>query len=228
MDLDYYRAIIDRWPTLGGDPTDQALLAECRAAYAVPEPTEPYPVDGNPELTNANSDAWLAERHAWHRSWARVLWAAPARARMAALNAESLPGPDRDVLAAETASLIAAHGAQLKLRVLAGGQFTGDATHDHAVAAARLLTRAIDERGTVIPAGDAGIAAGMIECLDALVAQDAADAGSTGFTSELRDAIVGLAKTTIPWWKSAGYSSPVSSGDLEAIVVYSGGEIWLT
>jgi hypothetical protein len=37
-----------------------------------------------------------------------------------------------------------------------------------------------------------------------------------------------LDATTIPWWKSVGYSSPISPSDLEAIMVQSDGSVWLT
>jgi len=39
---------------------------------------------------------------------------------------------------------------------------------------------------------------------------------NTGFTSGDSTALLALAQTTTPWWKSNGYSSPIGSGDLTA------------
>jgi hypothetical protein len=225
----YYQALMDAWPTLGGDPIDPAFLSACQAAWATPAPVEPYPVDGNPDLSRQNSERWHAELNAWHQSWSCAFTQPATLARLATLNARTVPGPGRDVPCVEVFALLATSGAYLTLQAFAAGSYTGDATHDHALVAAKLLTATLNNPNTpTFRMTDPGTNAAMARSLGALLAQETAVPGSTGITQEVHDSLMALDATTIPWWKSVGYSSPISPSDLEAIMVQSDGSVWLT
>lgn len=138
--------------------------------------------------------------------------------KMAAVNALTVPGPNIDVPVSAVVGKMILSGVYLTLASFAQGSGTGNVTHDTALAYAKTFMALVTSPNapafnTSNPANFT-IIKGM---MDAILAQETATPGSTGFTQAVHDGLLGLAATTLPWWQvDGGLSSPVSENDLIA------------
>jgi hypothetical protein len=106
-------------------------------------------------------------------------------------------------------------GAYLTLAAFSQGAPTGNATHDTALGAAKTLM-ALLTLPNVPPFGTSNsttyaIVKGMA---DAILAQETATPGSTGFTQAIHDGLLALAATTIPWSQANDYGPSIGLGYL--------------
>lgn len=137
--------------------------------------------------------------------------------KLAEINALTIPGPAQDVTVRSVVGMLLLNGAYLRASNFAKSTPTGDATHDAALVAMQTLMAWL----TVPNAPDVQMSNpttfGAVKAMgDAALAQELASPNSTGFTQPVHDALLALAATTIPWWQSAGYTSPINQNDLEA------------
>lgn len=138
-------------------------------------------------------------------------------AKLAALNAETVGGPNVDVQPREVLGKLMLTSAFLTLAGFAQGASTGDAAHDNALGSAKMLMAILNTpNAPSFGMSDPATFAAVKGMMDALLAQEAATAGSTGFTQAVHDALLALAATTRPWWQANGYTSPVGQTDLDA------------
>lgn len=117
--------------------------------------------------------------------------------KLAAINAETVSGPNRLVPISELMSYLRTHNLWLPIKAAAAsGSSVG------AIAAVDLNE---DMRMTSI---DFSIATAQALLAD-LVSHSL-------LTQEQADTILAMQITSIPWWQSAGYTSPIGEGDLAA------------
>jgi hypothetical protein len=154
-------------------------------------------------------DALIAE-------WS-TLAAGTTAQKLAAINAETVAGPNIAVAVSQVVGSLLLSGGYATLSSFAAGALNSNATHDAALMAAKTLmalmtvpnSPAIDMSNPTTLAIVKGMA-------DAILAQETAAPGGTGFTQAVHDGLLALCATSIPWWKVSGYSSPISAGDLSA------------
>lgn len=149
--------------------------------------------------------------------WATLPSADTTAQKLAAINALAVAGPSVDVSVSSVVGVLILNGAYQTLKTFAAGSTTGVATHDAALAAAQTLINWVTiPNAPGLAMSNATVYAEVATMAAAILAQETAAAGTTGFTQGVHDALLALAATTIPWWQSAGYSSPIGSGDLQA------------
>lgn len=121
---------------------------------------------------------------------------------LATLNARTVPGPARDVSAAEVVGELALDGSLLAIEAYAAAPPAG--ANAVAVAGAKLLTQIAMNQSpiTSFRMSDPTTAAKLAAMLDAMVAD-----ATSGLTAANRDAVVALSQTTLPW-----RNAPVASG----------------
>jgi hypothetical protein len=134
--------------------------------------------------------------------------------KLAALNAQTVAGPNRDVQTHEVIGQLVLSNAFLPLAKFAQGTFTGDTTHDNALGAAMMLMAVVQSPNAPLFKTSDPTAFAQIKALtDAILAQETAAPGSTGFTQSIHDSLLSLASTTVPWTQANGYPV-INNGDL--------------
>jgi hypothetical protein len=137
--------------------------------------------------------------------------------KLAAINALTVAGPRSDTQVSSVLGSLMLGGAYLSLYSFAQGSFTGDATHDHALGAAKLLMAITSNpNAPAFNMSDPSKYAQIAGMLGAIMAQEAAAPGTTGVTQAVHDGLLALCETTVPWWQANGYTSPIGFGDLSA------------
>jgi len=141
--------------------------------------------------------------------------------KLDAVNALTVPGPNVDVQISAVVGVMALSGAYLSVSAFAQGSSNGSPTHDAALSYAKLfisiLTMPNAPSFAMSDPTDNAVITGM---MDAILAQETAVPGSTGFTQAIRDKLIALSATSLPWWKASvadgggGLSSTVSVDDL--------------
>lgn len=131
-------------------------------------------------------------------------------AKLAALDAETVAGPNIDVAIGDIVGYLAIGGKIAPLQDYAAS--TQTVSNKNAVDAARTFfvlinTPRISVMQTSVPS--------VYAAVQGFLSTISADAAS-GITTNDVQAILGMAATTMPWWQANGYSSPIGTGDLEA------------
>ena len=91
----------------------------------------------------------------------------------------------------------------------------GNATHDAALGAAKVLMAWVTAPNAPrIKMSDPTVYATVSGMAAALVAQETAAPGSTGFTAPFSASLIGLSASTTPWWQANGLTGPVTEPDL--------------
>lgn len=158
----------------------------------------------------------MAYYDALKANWA-VLSSQTTDAKIAELNALRVAGPNVDVQVPAVVGALMLTGAYLPLAAFAQGSANGNATHDTALFAAKMLMAMVTSpNAPAFQMSDAQIYATVKGMMDATLAQEIASPNSTGFTQAVHDALLALAATTIPWWQEGGLNGPVSGADLVA------------
>ena len=137
-----------------------------------------------------------------------------ADAKRTAVNAWTIAGPPRDVPPVKVAALLLLDQTYQKIEAFAATAATGVPTHDAALAAAQTLMIWLEkQQDVIIMMSDPAVYAVVQAMGNAIVAQETATPGTTGFTQSVLDALLALAATTVPWWQSVGLTSAVSADD---------------
>lgn len=149
--------------------------------------------------------------------WLELGGGAPAD-KLPVINALTVDGPKVDVSVPAVVGKLMLTGAYLPLAAFSMASATNDTTHDVALAAAKMLMAIITTpNAPSFQMSDATVYVSVKGMMDAILAQETAAAGSTGFTQGVHDALMALSATTVPWWQANGYSSPIGTGDLSAV-----------
>ncbi|MDX2221129.1 MAG: hypothetical protein SFV21_00180 [Rhodospirillaceae bacterium] len=140
----------------------------------------------------------------------RVKWptvaGADTAARLAALNAETVAGPPRDVRTSEVLGFLALAGLTTAIEDWVAANPMPSAARTAAKELLRIISSPhVQSIETSAPAKLA-VVDGM---LSALVA-------ASVITAEHKTALLALAATTRPWWQASGYTAPISANDLDA------------
>jgi hypothetical protein len=137
--------------------------------------------------------------------------------KLAAINALGVAGPKADVPVSIVVGRLMLSGAYLTLAAFAKGATNGTQTHDDALTAAQMLMALITTpNAPAFATSDPADYATIKGMMDAVLAQEVAQPGSTGFTQAVHDGLLSLAETSIPWWQANGYTSPFNANDLAA------------
>lgn len=121
-------------------------------------------------------------------------------AKLAEINALTVPGSNVDVPVASVVGKLMLSGAYLALAQFAAGAPTNDVTHDTALGAAKMVMTIITiPNAPAFQMSDATIFAEVKALMDALLAQEVAVPNSTGFTQTVHDSLLALATSTQPW-----------------------------
>ena len=137
--------------------------------------------------------------------------------KLAAINALTVPGPSVDVSVSSVVGYLLLSGGYLPLAAFAQTAATGNTTHDTALAAAKTVMALMTiPNAPSFGMSNPGTFAAVKGMADAILAQETASPGSTGFTQAIHDGLLALCSTSTPWWQSAGYTGPFSQADLAA------------
>jgi hypothetical protein len=137
--------------------------------------------------------------------------------KLAAVNALTVAGPNIDVGVSAVVGKLMLLQAYLTLAAFAQGSTTGNTTHDNALGSAKMLMTMISiPNAPSFQMSDPNTFTAVKGMMDAILAQETAAAGTTGFTQTVHDALLALCATVVPWWQSAGYPRPFDSGDITA------------
>jgi hypothetical protein len=137
--------------------------------------------------------------------------------KLAAVNALTVAGPNASVAVSAVVGKLMLLQAYLSLAAFAQGSTNNNATHDTALGAAKMLMTMISiPNAPAFQMSDTTTFATVKGMMDAILAQEVAAPGSTGFTQAVHDALLALCATTIPWWQSAGYPGTFNGHDLVA------------
>lgn len=130
--------------------------------------------------------------------------------KLAAINAQTIAGPKVDVPISSVIAYLALNGKLATLQAY-GASPPATANAQALIAARELVALMTSPNAPPFRMSESSVFSAVQGFLQALTA-DAA----TGVTAADQSALLALANTTIPWWQSAGYASPISQGDLEA------------
>lgn len=150
--------------------------------------------------------------------WANLPSSDTTAQKLAAINALTVAGPNVNVSVQSAVGVLLLSGAYPTLAAFA--QTTapaGNATYAAALGAAKTLMAwfSVPNAPSIelsLPAVYA-VVQGMG---NAIVTQEMATPGSTGFTSAVLSSLLALATTEIPWWQASGYPAPFSGKNLQA------------
>lgn len=148
--------------------------------------------------------------------WA-TLGAGNTATKLATINAAVVAGVNIDVPISVVVGKLMLSGAYLSLAAFAAGSPNSNGTHDTALACAKMLFVLITApNAPAFNMSDPATYTTVKGMMDAILAQETASPGSTGFTQAVHDALLALTGTTIPWWQANGYTSPFNANDLAA------------
>lgn len=137
--------------------------------------------------------------------------------KLAAVNALTVAGQNVDVDVSAVVGKLMLSGAYFPLLSFSQGPTNSNPTHDAALASAKsLMTLIAIPNAPRFQMSDPTTFATVKGMMDAILAEETATPGSTGFTQAVHDALLALCATVIPWWQAAtggNLSSPVSAND---------------
>ena len=149
----------------------------------------------------------MAYYDALKAQWAALPAGDTTAQKLAAVNALTVAGPSIDVPVSAVVGYLAESSKLASLLKYAAAPAATEA----GVAAAELSAIIMCPNAPPFRTSNSTVAASVAGFLTAL----AADANS-GLVAADVTALLALAATTLPWWQSAGYTSPISQGDLDA------------
>jgi hypothetical protein len=133
--------------------------------------------------------------------------------KLAAVNALTVAGPTVDVAVSAVVGKLILLQAYLTLAAFAQGAANSDATHDTALGSAKMLMTVISiPNAPPFQMSSPTTYATVKGMMDAILAQETAAAGSTGFTQAVHDALLALCGTTVTWCQANGYPNAQIGG----------------
>lgn len=201
-----YSALIAQWATLGAAVVDQSRIDAAVTALAMPAPEPPERPDGlvEPETAAAYAEASRAYDVAladWHMGYAAIFHDAAVLAKLGQVNALTSNGPRRLVPIATVMEYLRTNNLWLLIKAAQGSSAGAAAAVDYN---ADLRAHSIDLDLPIVQT-----------MLGDLVTHNL-------LSAEQRAAIDAMANSRLPWWQSAGFASPIGTGDLEAVFVQTG------
>lgn len=201
-----FSSLIAKWTTLGAAVVDQLRIDAAKAALASPQPMQPAAPDQpvTPEAAAGYAEASRAYDVAladWHLGYAGIFHDPAVLAKLGQLNGEAIAGPRRLVPIATVMEYLRSNNLWLPIK----------AAQAASPGAAAAVDYNDDPRANSINF-DLPIVQTM---LDDLVTHHL-------LSVEQRAAIDARANTQVPWWKDTGFTSPIGTGDLEAVFVQTG------
>ena len=137
--------------------------------------------------------------------------------KLAQLNAMTVTGPGVDVSIQQVAGFLLLNGIYPTIDTFAGTTNNGTQPHDGALLAAKTFLAWIGlQNAPLVHMSQPAVVSAVTQMGNAMVAQEEAAPGSTGFTQAVLDGLLALGQTTQPWWQANGFSGPVTSGDAAA------------
>jgi hypothetical protein len=192
----YYDSLIAKWPSLGAAAIEQPRIDAAKAALATPHPTIP-PDDAS----EADQAAYVVAANAWHMGYAAIFNDPAVLVKLDAINTLTVAGKPAPASISVVVNWLRENGLWLPIKAAVG-------TSAGAAAAVDLND---DVREQII---DFSLARTQAMVAD-LVTNNLLSAAQAV-------QLAALGTPNIPWWQSAGYSSPIGTGDLEAVFVVSG------
>lgn len=130
--------------------------------------------------------------------------------KLAAVNALTVAGPNIDVPASEVIGYLALNGKLSALQAYAASPPSG-ATAGAVTAAKELIALFSLPTFATFQMSNSIVYGGVSQFLGALASDPA-----SGVTSQDEASLLAMAATALPWWQSAGYTSPINENDLAA------------
>jgi len=135
-------------------------------------------------------------------------------AKIAQVNAMTVAGPNVDVSISQVAGFLLLQGIYPTIASFAQGSTNGNAAHDGALMAAKTFMAWVALPSVPsVHMGLSDVYTAVTAMGNAMVAQETASPGSTGFTQAILNGLLALAQTTQPWWQANGFSGPVTALD---------------
>ena len=135
--------------------------------------------------------------------------------KLASLNAMTVAGPNVDVSIQQVAGYLLLQGVYPTIATFAEGSPNNTQPHDGALSAAKSFMAWVTMPNPPdVHFSQSAVAAAVTQLGNAMVAQETASPGSTGFTQAVLDGLLALGQTTLPWWQANGFGGPVTSTDV--------------
>ena len=137
--------------------------------------------------------------------------------KLAALNAMTVAGPGVDVSIQQVAGFMLLNGIYPTVTAFAASANNGTQPHDGALLAAKTFVAWMAlQNAPPVHMSQPDVVAAVTQMGNAMVAQEVAAPGSTGFTQAILNGLLALGQTTMPWWQANGFSGPLTSADVAA------------
>jgi hypothetical protein len=134
--------------------------------------------------------------------------------KLATLNAMTVAGPAVDVSIQQVMGFLLINGIYPTIAAFAGTTANSTQPHDGALQAAKTFMAWIElQNAPPVHMSQSSVVDAVTQMGNAMVAQETASPGSTGFTQAILNELLALGQTTQPWWQANGFSGPVTSAD---------------
>jgi hypothetical protein len=134
--------------------------------------------------------------------------------KLAALNAMTVAGPAVDVNIQQVMGFLLLSGIYPTIAAFASTANNNTQPHDGALQAAKTFMAWIElQNAPAVHMSQSSVVDAVTQMGNAMVAQETASPGSTGFTQAILNGLLALGQTTQPWWQANGFSGPVTSAD---------------
>lgn len=135
--------------------------------------------------------------------------------KLAALNAITVAGPNIDVTVQQVAGYLLLQGVYPTIAAFAQGSPNSTQPHDGALTAAKsFMAWFTMPNPPDVRMSQAAVVEEVTQMGNAMVAQEAASPGSTGFTQAILNGLLALGQTTISWGLANGFNGPVTEADV--------------
>jgi hypothetical protein len=129
----------------------------------------------------------------------------------------TVAGPSIDISIQQVMGFLLLSGIYPTVAAFAGTANNNTQPHDGALQAAKTFMAWIElQNAPAVHMSQPSVVAAVTQMGNAMVAQETASPGSTGFTQAILDGLLALGQTTKPWWQANGFSGPVTGADAAA------------
>jgi len=126
----------------------------------------------------------------------------------------TVAGPNVDVSIQQVAGYLLLQGIYPTITAFAATSPNQTEPHDGALLAAKTFVAWIAlPNPPPVHMSQSDVFAAVNQMGNAMMAQETASPGSTGFTQDVLNGLLALGQTVVPWWQANGFSGPVMAGD---------------
>lgn len=137
--------------------------------------------------------------------------------KLAQVNAMTVAGPNVDVSIQQVAGYLLLQGIYPTIATFAETSPNSTQPHDGALTAAKTFTAWIAlPNPPPVHMSQPDVFTAVNQLGNAMMAQETASPGSTGFTQAILTGLLALGETTMPWWQANGFHGPVTGADVAA------------